>query len=404
VLSWVSPEKRKALLDFAKAKLKPGGLLHVSYNAMPGWASVEPIRQQLLFGGESRKADSSIERARAGLAFARAMQGAGADYFAENPAASDMLETMAKAGLPYLVHEYLHEHWTPMYFARVAWEMAASDLEFAGVLPVHLNFRDTAVSETQERLLASVADRATFESLKDFANNEFFRRDVYVKGTATRSADATATLLDSTTWGTLADELPAGRTVSLPHRTVSLAGPPFEALFAALAGGAATLDELASRPELAGLGREELRAALLRLVVTEQVVPMRAPAGPRLVANASSAANATDRFCVPSVYNQMMLRRLSSETPIVMVSTVAGTAFPLSALEGMAIRVITEAAPAEQGAWVDDLVGRSVLRIRVGDRVLDDRAAQRAAILESVEQLRRRLSKFVELGILAVAK
>jgi hypothetical protein len=87
-----------------------------------------------------------------------------------------------------------------------------------------------------------------------------------------------------------------------------------------------------------------------------------------------------------------------------MVSTVAGTAFPLSALEGMAIRVITEAAPAEQGAWVDDLVGRSVLRIRVGDRVLDDRAAQRAAILESVEQLRRRLSKFVELGILAVAK
>ncbi len=30
VMSWISPPKRKALIDFAAAKLKPGGLLHVS--------------------------------------------------------------------------------------------------------------------------------------------------------------------------------------------------------------------------------------------------------------------------------------------------------------------------------------------------------------------------------------
>src|SRR3984957_17982507 len=39
VLSWVGPAKRKALLDFASAKLKRGGLLYVSYNALPGGAS-----------------------------------------------------------------------------------------------------------------------------------------------------------------------------------------------------------------------------------------------------------------------------------------------------------------------------------------------------------------------------
>ena len=259
VLSWVSPDKRKALLDFAKAKLKPGGLLHVSYNAMPGWASVEPLRQLLLFGGAAAArgaaADSSLERARRGLAFAQSMERAGADYFAKNPAASEMLETMAKAGLPYVVHEYLHEHWAPMYFARVAWEMAASDLHFVGGLPVHSNFRDTAVSEAQERLLATVTDRATFESLKDFATDEFFRRDVFVKGTPPRSAATTNLYLDATTWGTLSSELPAGRTVRLPHRTVSLEGSTFEALFAALAAGPTTLPVLAARPELAGVGQ-----------------------------------------------------------------------------------------------------------------------------------------------------
>ncbi len=396
VLSWVSPEKRKALLDFAKAKLKPGGLLHVSYNAMPGWASVEPLRQLLLFGGasEGAAAGTSLERARLGLEFAQSMERAGADYFAKNPAASEMLETMAKAGLPYVVHEYLHEHWAPMYFARVAWEMAASDLHFVGGLPVYTNFRGTAVSEAQERLLAHVTDRATFESLKDFATDEFFRRDVFVRGTPPRSAATTSQFLETTTWGTVTTELPAARSVRLLHRTVSLEGPALLALFAALAARPTTLPVLAQRPELAGFGHEALRAALTRLVVAEQIVPMRAQPPPR------SAAGADDLYVVPSVYNQTMLRRLSTDAPIVMASSVAGTAFPMSALEGLAIRMMTEVPATDRERWVDDLVGRSVLRIRIGDRVLEDRESQRRAILDTVEQLRPRLPKFVELGIL----
>lgn len=399
VLSWVSPDKRKALLDFAKAKLKPGGLLHVSYNAMPGWASVEPLRQLLLFGGAggAGAASTSLERARLGLQFAQSMQRAGAEYFAKNPAASEMLETMAKAGLPYVVHEYLHEHWTPMYFARVAWEMAASDLHFVGGLPVHTNFRDTAVSEAQERLLAHVTDRTTFESLKDFATDEFFRRDVFVRGTPPRSAATTGHFLETTTWGTLTSGLPVERSVRLPHRTVSLEGPALEAIFAALAAGPTTLSVLAERPELAGFELAALRAAVTRLVVAEQIVPMRAPPAPRV------AAGADDLYDVPSVFNQTMLRRLSTDAPIVMVSSVAGTAFPMSALEGLAIRMMTEVPSADRERWVDDLVGRSVLRIRIGDRVLEDRESQRRAILDTVERLRARLPKFVELGILTPA-
>jgi SAM-dependent methyltransferase len=391
VLSWVSPEKRKALIDFAKAKLKPGGILNVSYNTMPGWASVEPLRQLLLFGG---KGETSLERARSGLEFAKSMQRAGAEYFVKNAAASEMLDTMTRAGLPYVVHEYLHEHWAPMYFARVAWEMAASDLHFVGVLPVHLNFRDTAVPEASERLLASVTDRVTFESLKDFAIDEFFRRDIYVKGTAPRSTAATELYLDSTPWGTLANEPPAERTVRLQSRTVSLEGPTFDALFAALAEGAATLPALVARGGLEGIGIEKARAAMLKLIVAEHVLPMRAATG-------SVAKGGADRFAIPSVYNQTMLRRLSSDTPVVMTSTVAGMAFPISALEGLALRMFTEVAPADREQWVTDLVGRNVLRIRIGERVLEDPADQRRAILEAVEQLRaRRLAKMVELGIL----
>src|SRR5262249_31055536 len=261
VLSWVSPEKRAALIELASAKLRPGGLLFVSYNAMPGWASVEPLRQLLLFAGVG---DTTLERAKRALEFARAMEAAGADYFARNPAASRMLDTMTAVGLPYVVHEYLHEHWIPMYFARVASEMAARDLHFAGVLPAHLNFRDTAISEAHERLLAQVTDRVTFESLKDYALGEFFRRDVYVKGKAERSAAVTNAYLEEVAWGTFA---PAERTVKLPHRTVSLEGPLYDAILGALAKGATTFKG----------ADDELRAALVRLIATDVIAPFRAP-------------------------------------------------------------------------------------------------------------------------------
>jgi len=53
---------------------------------------------------------------------------------------------------------------------------------------------------------------------------------------------------------------------------------------------------------------------------------------------------------------------------------------------------------------VTALGGRNVLRIRIGDRVLDDPADQRRAIFEAVEQLRtHRLAKLVELGVLSPA-
>ncbi len=404
LLSWISPEKRKAVLDFANAKLKPGGLLYVSYNAMPGWASVEPLRQLLLSpvspvspvsssATPDDPASAAVERARRGVAFAQSMAAAGAEYFTKNPAATEMLATMAKAGLPYVIHEYMHEHWSPMYFARIAWEMAAADLHFAGVSPVFLNFAETAIPESMDAVFAAVTDRATFESLKDFAINEFFRRDVYTKGRAPRSADVTNDYLASTAWGTLSSALPENRSVALHHRTLKLDAPVFEPLFAAIASGAKTFAELATRPELATFGVEKLRAALVRLILCDTAIPMRESG----VATAAATA-----YRVPSVYNQMMLRRLSSDTPLVMTSTVAGTAFPISALDGLALRVFTEVAAPKHEAWVRDFVGRNVLRLAVAGEVVEGQDEQRRLILDGVEKLREhRLGKLVELGVLA---
>ena len=394
VLSWVGPAKRKAILDFALRKLKPGGLLYVSYNALPGWAGVEPLRQLLLSGAVGAVGDS-LERARKGLAFAKEMHEAGAEYFADNPSAREMLVTMEKAGLPYVVHEYLHAHWAPMYFAQVAWEMAASDLHFTGQLPLYLNYRDLAIPPSLAKLFERVVDRPTFESLKDFALNEFFRRDVYIKGKAARSAATTQAYFDTTSFGLGEGGVPAARDVALPHHTLRFEGALFDALFQELGRGPATAPALATRPCLAAFGGEQVRAALLRALLGGHVVPL-------LRTEQAAEAPAAGRLGMPSAYNRMILERsLTSGSPIVLASPVTGTGVSIPVLRAIAIRLLIDVPAAKRQRWIRDHFGQDALRLKVSDRVIERKEELERLILDELAQFKTtRLARFLDLGIL----
>ena len=47
IYSWISEENRSHIVRFIKERLKPGGLVYISYNAMPGWAPLMPLRRML---------------------------------------------------------------------------------------------------------------------------------------------------------------------------------------------------------------------------------------------------------------------------------------------------------------------------------------------------------------------
>lgn len=397
VWSWIAPAKRRAVLELASARLKPGGLLHVSYNALPGWAAVEPLRR-LMLDASAAVAGGSLERARHGLGFAKLLADAGAGYFATNPAARTMLATMLAEGLPYVAHEYFHAHWHPMYFADVAREMAAADLHFIAQLPLYLNYRDLTIPPPLMGLFEGVTDRLAFEGLKDFAVNEFFRRDVYIKGAAARSATSTSEYLDATPFGTLTRAEPLEREVRLPHYTLRFAGPVFDALIPALSERSATVLELSRAPELAAFALERLRESLLHLALGERVVPMQRSTTPALAAEPG-------RCRAPLAYNRMILeQRLSAEIPIVLASDAAGTGLTIPMLEAVCLRLVTEVEPPGEEAWIRAFVARQPLRLRVGDSSIDGGEAQVRVLTEQLRQFRaKRLPKLLELGILEPA-
>ena len=47
VWSWVSPAIQNAIVDFLKRKVKPGGLVYITYNLMTQWASLVPLQSLL---------------------------------------------------------------------------------------------------------------------------------------------------------------------------------------------------------------------------------------------------------------------------------------------------------------------------------------------------------------------
>ena len=227
-------------------------------------------------------------------------------------------------------------------------------------------------------------DRAAFESLKDFAVNEFFRGDLYMKGGPGRDETTTQAYLETTRFGTLVPAASVKSEVRLRHHVLRYDEAPFGALVARLAAGPATVAELARDEALPGYGADALRGGVLRLLLGEQVWPMRP--GPH-----GKAAE----------YNRTIVeQRLAPGNPVVLASPVAGTGVVVPMLQAVSLRLLTGVAPADRAAWARAFVARQSVRLQVGDAAVEGAEDQARVLLQEMEKFRAtRLPKLIELGL-----
>ncbi|MBI5534093.1 MAG: methyltransferase regulatory domain-containing protein [Deltaproteobacteria bacterium] len=392
LLSWISPHKRKAAIELAGARLKDGGIVFASYNTMPGWSAVEPFRRLMLDSAGTE--GGSLDRAHRGLSVAKLLSDAGAQYFANNPAAKKMVATSIENGLPYVVHEYFHADWHPMYFEDLAREMAASGIYFVGQMPLFCNYRDLVIPASLLPLFNGVTDRVAFERLKDYAINEFFRRDVYMKGGRTRSDDTTRSFLDATQFGTLMDADQVKRRVQLPNYSLDYVGPIFEMLIPALAEQAQSVAELAKSPALASYGHKQIRDAVLHLALGEQVVPMQQPV-------ARSKPLTQGSFRATTEHNRTVLEQpLTHGALVVLACPATGTGVVLSAVQVVCIRALG-VQPSHREQWLRALVDAHPMKLHAEGRAVEETEAQVKMLAYEVGLFaEKRLPKLIQLGLL----
>ncbi|MFC6486426.1 methyltransferase regulatory domain-containing protein [Nitratireductor sp. GCM10026969] len=179
VWSWVSPANRTHIVRFIDRHLKPGGLVYITYNALPGWTSAMPVQRLLRMFAQAAhdRSDRTVVRA---LDSVRTYAEAGSTYV---PA--DLLERLDKerdgGKLSYLSHEYLNAHWAPCYQVDVARDLGEAKLSYIGSATLLENYPDLCLTAQQRELLASTP-AAFAETAKDFLMIRPFHRDVFVRG------------------------------------------------------------------------------------------------------------------------------------------------------------------------------------------------------------------------------
>lgn len=326
VYSWISPENRKHIVEFLRRRLKPGGLLHVSYNCLPGLAQVAPL-QRLLMDRASLGAGALPDRVREACEFARRLEQAGAGYFVVNPLASSRLAQIGKQDPSYLAHEYFNAHWVPAYHADVVAELAAAKLGYVGSAIVMDNFDQFVLKPELATLLAGIGERTMVETLKDFARNQTFRRDLFARGAAQALPAELEAMLGRTRFALLRPRALCKLQATTQAGGVSLQPDIHGPVLDALAGAPMTFDALAAAAGLAHMSRLQLRQAIFALAALGNV-------GAALPAHGEA-----DRRATTDRYNATVLEQaLTSPVGAMLASPVLGHGIPASFIDLLLLR------------------------------------------------------------------
>ncbi|MBR4904292.1 MAG: class I SAM-dependent methyltransferase [Selenomonadaceae bacterium] len=183
IWSWVSAENRRHIMEFARRHLKSGGMLYNSYNCLPGWAPIAPLRELLaMYDKYSGKGGAAKGRISEALKFVEEMLAANPAYLNLAPNFAKTFEVLKKNNPDYLAHEYLNLDWDLMYFTDVAEIAQQAKLNFAATaIPIEI-VEKLNISEPAIEFLRKIENPIVKEQARDYFINRQFRKDIFVRG------------------------------------------------------------------------------------------------------------------------------------------------------------------------------------------------------------------------------
>jgi SAM-dependent methyltransferase len=405
VLSWVGPEARRQALDFVRRKLKPDGLVLVAYNAMPGSASLAPLRRFMLeaTAATNSKAGGAGTAARIGAAqdALAALKGAGAQYLRDHPAAARALDSALGDEQGYLAHEYFNEHWHLPYFAEMRRDLDGIGLAYVGSVMTETNAARLCIPPPLRPLYERAPDLDARELIKDLMLGRKFRVEVFVRGGRRVAGDAHVSLFDG-----LSFALPERRAGRVPRRfnfpaarvelRAEIAGP----LIAALAAGPVSLDALARLPGLAQVARAELIGELTILVASREVQPAIEPASGRAAA-AIGRIDGGFRFAA-ALSAAVLDRFLTVDRARFVAAPALGTGLQIGSTDGLLLMGLVAAGLDGAADWAAEEVMRRRLVIANAGGRLSEQAALAAHFVKRIDAHWRPfyLDRLLALGVI----
>jgi len=394
VFSWVSPEVREQILAIAKKHLAPGGLLLVSYNAMPGWAHLKPIRGILRQYAALRQGDTT-QRIRDALNYLVFIRDKKAKYFEDNPRAAAYVDGLLKQDLRYLAHEYLNEHWTSFYFSEVASMFGTAEMSFVGSLPIHTNFWDLCVRPEFQDLFRTTSNRLVTESHKDFCANTAFRWDIFSKQPQViENTEARVDLIDGLYFRAIRDDVKLPHQVNLGVVTSTVQGPLYETLLSILSHETLELQQILGHQQLTG----SAPADVIRAIDAGVAMGLfEVSAGP--VQITADAVQKKPFVSLP--FNQFVLKNdLLSGRPVSLASMATGTGHSLGDFDAAILHELSEAGEAGLAERVIARLAESKRSLQKDGKPVTDNIIRKEMVEQACAHfIRKNLPQLSQLGI-----
>jgi hypothetical protein len=183
VWTWISGEDQALIVDFLQRKLKAGGVLQVSYNVEPGFASLTPLHPVLARHATvlGRPGEALAPRVDAALKFAERLLAVSPAYAAAHPRLAELLRAIGGEDRRYLAHEYLVADWKPTSFTRVAEALSAAGLGYACSPDLQQHPQALELTAEQRALLREIPETEYREVVRDLMANRSFRMDYWVR-------------------------------------------------------------------------------------------------------------------------------------------------------------------------------------------------------------------------------
>ena len=183
VYSWVPAAVREALFALAGARLSPGGVMFVSFNALPG-CHVRQAAWEMLHHHVDAIADPR-ERLAAARAFARMVADGGTPQHAADDALRAELRAIAERSDSQLFHDDLAVPNDPVYFRDFAAQATRHGLAYLAEAELH-TMSGAGVSAEARQFLSSL-DALAREQYLDFVRLRRFRQSLLRRSDAPAS-------------------------------------------------------------------------------------------------------------------------------------------------------------------------------------------------------------------------
>ena len=354
LFSWVSEEVRAGVVRFLDRFLRPGGVVYLGYNVLPGWADVIPT-QKVLYEFAATRLGSSTDRVGLAIEFLGKMIGAGAkgldSGMRERLFDDTEIPQLVARQRRYFAHEFLNSNWAPRFHIDVARELAPARLEFAGAAGLLENFAGIGLTEEAETLLQTVPPGPLRETVEDYFLNRRFRRDIFVRGRRAISAETReAMLADAALVLRKPRPDPDRRQWPMLNQEFSLNRDTYDPVFDRLEKGPARVGELSDLVRSAGrsVTGNELVGLLSGLELTLPVLQDVTGAG-------LAGCLRHNRTVLAAAF------RSNKESSYSLALPVGHTALGFDGVRTMMIEALLDGVPAEVGPLCAHFLQRSGL-------------------------------------------